>query len=188
MSEDIKYMNIKEFRKFGILQELNRLFLHPLGLVLEVIIEDDGTEKLGRIRDYREDDEGIRYANETINKFVFKEKAENFRMMKDEKHKKREEKLGYVIQPIPAGCSHCGHSRVNIKDDIWLCPGMQGSPMHRFGLNDVDECFKASDIRFEAFLKKAGCTLEEYHEVGRKDAERRKREESEFLISKKERN
>ena len=30
-----KYMPIKEFRERGYLQELNRRFLHPLGLALE---------------------------------------------------------------------------------------------------------------------------------------------------------
>jgi len=56
----IKRMNIKEFRELGFLQEANRLFFHPLGLALEVIIEDDsGETRLGGIWDYRDDPEGI---------------------------------------------------------------------------------------------------------------------------------
>ena len=58
----IRYMPVKEFRREGYLQELNRQFLHPLGLALEVIVEDDGSETLGGIWDYRSDPEGIRYA------------------------------------------------------------------------------------------------------------------------------
>lgn len=40
MSADIKHMPIGEFRSEGYLQELNRLFLHPLGLALEVTVMD----------------------------------------------------------------------------------------------------------------------------------------------------
>ena len=58
---DIVYLPVKEFRREGYLQELNRLFLHPLGLALEVIVEEDGTETLGGIWDYRNDIDGIRY-------------------------------------------------------------------------------------------------------------------------------
>ena len=35
----MKYMNIKEFRDTGYLHELNRLFLHPLGLAMEISID-----------------------------------------------------------------------------------------------------------------------------------------------------
>jgi hypothetical protein len=56
--EDIKRIDIKEFRSLGFLQEVNRKFFHPLGLALEVIIEADGTEKIGGIWDYRDDPEG----------------------------------------------------------------------------------------------------------------------------------
>lgn len=40
----IKKIDIKEFRESGYLQELNRTFLHPLGLALEVEIDDKGNE------------------------------------------------------------------------------------------------------------------------------------------------
>lgn len=58
LQEESKTMQISEFRKLGYLQELNRLFLHPLGLSLFVIVEDEtGNEIIGGIKDYRE--EGI---------------------------------------------------------------------------------------------------------------------------------
>lgn len=76
MSDNMKqkYMNIKEFREKGYLQELNRKFLHPLGLALEVIIDDNGVEKLGGIWDSRDDLEGFVYDlknsdNDRIKKF-----------------------------------------------------------------------------------------------------------------------
>ena len=57
---DVKRIDIKEFREKGFLQEANRLFFHPLGLALEVIInEEDGSETLGGVWDYRDDPEGM---------------------------------------------------------------------------------------------------------------------------------
>jgi hypothetical protein len=66
MSEkvEIKRIDIKEFREKGYLFELNRRFLHPLGMALEVIISDEtGKESLGGIWDYRDDPEGIIFVN-----------------------------------------------------------------------------------------------------------------------------
>lgn len=60
----IRRMTVKAFRAQGYLQELNRLFMHPLGLALEVIVDDDGTERFGRVWDYRHDSEGIIYGDE----------------------------------------------------------------------------------------------------------------------------
>jgi hypothetical protein len=64
---DIKRMSIKEFRSLGFLQEANRLFFHPLGLALEVTI-DDGTDEecLGGIWDYREDEVGMVFGPDMI--------------------------------------------------------------------------------------------------------------------------
>lgn len=59
---DIKRIDIKEFREKGFLQEANRLFFHPLGLALEVQVDENtGKETLGGIWDYREDPEGMIY-------------------------------------------------------------------------------------------------------------------------------
>jgi hypothetical protein len=103
MSEEIKYIDIIEFREKGYLQEVNRRFFHPLGLALEVVVEADGTERLGRIWDYREDSEGIYYdfANrddESVR--VFKSKKEfidNEFMVRSDK---RMEKLGFIVEDI----------------------------------------------------------------------------------------
>lgn len=60
MSDDgIKRMDAKEFREGGFLHEVNRLCLHPLGLALEVVVNDDGSETLGGVWDYRDDPEGM---------------------------------------------------------------------------------------------------------------------------------
>lgn len=57
----IKTISVKEFRALGYLQELNRLFLHPLGLAMGVEVDEDGNEEFGEIWDYRDDPEGIVY-------------------------------------------------------------------------------------------------------------------------------
>ena len=66
MTEEIKKMDIKEFREKGFLQEVNRQFFHPLGLALEIIIDEDGNYALGGIWDYREDPEGMFFSNNVI--------------------------------------------------------------------------------------------------------------------------
>lgn len=98
MSE-VKRIDIKEFREKGYLQELNRQFLHPLGLALEIIIDGE-SEKLGGIWDYRDDPEGIHFVNKTSNGTNFKIKADFVKSVFDTKKVLREKKLGYVIQPV----------------------------------------------------------------------------------------
>jgi len=66
---EIKRIDIKEFREKGFFQEVNREFFHPLGLALEVIKNDEtGEETLGRIWDYRDDDEGMFFSSAMISK------------------------------------------------------------------------------------------------------------------------
>jgi hypothetical protein len=66
--EKVKHIDIKEFREKGFLQEVNRQFFHPLGLALEIIIDDDTGEvvSLGGVWDYRDDPEGMFYGNDLL--------------------------------------------------------------------------------------------------------------------------
>ena len=81
MSDEIKRIDIAEFRRLGFLQEVNRQFFHPLGLALEVVVDDchhpdveagsfpavrcelcgenGKVESLGGVWDHRDDPEGI---------------------------------------------------------------------------------------------------------------------------------
>lgn len=95
MSE-VKYINVKEFREFGYLQELNRQFLHPMGLALSVEVDDDGEESLNGIWDYRDDPEGIAYGPEVMET----EKADRVREEATRRAPDRQEALGYWIQPL----------------------------------------------------------------------------------------
>lgn len=94
-SGNIQSLPVREFREFGYLQELNRRFLHPLGLALEVIVNQDGTEVLGAIWDGRDDSEGFVYGPDTM-------EAEKTQRVSEELRKRkhiRSQKLGFVIQP-----------------------------------------------------------------------------------------
>ncbi len=103
MEKEIKKIDIKEFREKGYLQELNRRFLHPLGLALEVIVNDDGTEQLSGIWDFREDKEEIYYniANSEIERKTKFQINKNF---VDNELKTRceirKQALGFDIEPI----------------------------------------------------------------------------------------
>lgn len=98
MPDEIKRIDIKEFREFGFLQEANRLFFHPLGLALEIKIEDDGAEKLGGIWDYRDNLGGITFADLSDSKDA--EKARRVSELLADKSTERNKILGYIIQPI----------------------------------------------------------------------------------------
>lgn len=95
----IPLMEIAEFRRLGLLQEVNRLFFHPLGLALEVSIEADGTERMGGIWDYRDDPEGMAFVDGEISL----RKAHAVAAMKAEKIPARAQLFGVIggVQPLP---------------------------------------------------------------------------------------
>jgi hypothetical protein len=104
MGTEIKRMNIKEFRESGYLQEVNRRFLHLLGLALEVTIDDNsGEEYISGVWDYREDEEGIYYdfKNSSKERIERAEQKANFIDNEIEKRRnKRIENLGSLIENI----------------------------------------------------------------------------------------
>ncbi len=91
---EIKKIAIAEFRKLGYLQELNRQFLHPLGLALEIVVEDDGVERLGGVWDCRGDPEGFLYDE------FDSEKAKSIEEIQRKRARCRFGLFGFVIQPI----------------------------------------------------------------------------------------
>ena len=98
-SNEIKKMDLTEFRDKGYLLEVNRQFFHPLGLALEVTIEDDQTvSAISGIWDYREDPEGMLFADLTDVKVS--EQADKIKADRLEKEKIRMNKYGFSIQPI----------------------------------------------------------------------------------------
>jgi len=106
--EKIKRMPIKEFRELGYLQEINRRFLHPLGLAIEICVDDDsGEETVGCIWDYRDDPDGISFglgdpvfSNEERD-FEASVKAMRIAIQENKRRPARENALGFWIEPIP---------------------------------------------------------------------------------------
>ena len=103
MEKEIKRIDIKEFREKGYLQEVNRRFLHPLGLALEVRQENDGTETLGGVWDYRENPEGMYYDifnSDSERKAKFQAKKEFIDNEFETRNKLRRQILGFSVEPI----------------------------------------------------------------------------------------
>jgi len=102
MSNKVNRIDLDEFRKKGYLQELNRQFLHPLGLALEVIIDKDTGKvtKLGGIWDFRNDPEGLIFGGQYTDDPKFAERAQNVKNEQITKHHERKKRLGYVVQEV----------------------------------------------------------------------------------------
>lgn len=92
----VPYVPVADFRAMGLLQEVNRLVLHPLGMALETKTFSDGSEHLGGIWDFRDDPEGIIFDND----YAKPEKARDVANMLEAKGVTRHATLGYVIQPL----------------------------------------------------------------------------------------
>ena len=90
-----KHLDIEEFVEFGYLHELNRQFLHPLGLALE-ITDDDGTHRLSGVQDFRDDPEGIIFAPGTLDEA----KARRVALKQAERLPSRYNALGFFVQGV----------------------------------------------------------------------------------------
>jgi hypothetical protein len=97
---EVKRIDIKEFRELGYLFEANRQFFHPLGLALEINIDDKGNETLSGVWDYRDDPEGMLYDDKLMSSDAAKTKFEFVNTQFEEKAKYRLEKFGFDVQPI----------------------------------------------------------------------------------------
>ncbi len=102
----INYMDIGEFRDKGYLQEINRQFLHPLGLALEISHEvDDETGEegpwiLGGIWDYRSDPEGMLFGDDYLGTEEAQKKAAFVDLERTTKALERHKRLGFDVQPL----------------------------------------------------------------------------------------
>lgn len=97
-ASEVKRIPIKEFRALGFVQEINRRVLHPCGLALEVIVDEEtGEESFGGIWDYREDPEGLIFADGVLSM----EKADHVAQSISVHEAIRRERFGWVVQPVP---------------------------------------------------------------------------------------
>lgn len=106
--DPVRRMDLTEFVEKGFLFEINRRFLHPMGLALEVVehfMEDGGPRmiSLGGVWDYRSDPEGMRYGEPPEDPIWItrRQKAAAVQAAEQERHPTREAALGFVVQPIP---------------------------------------------------------------------------------------
>lgn len=104
-----KRLTPQEFREQGYLRELNRQFLHPLGMALEVIGPteeevaggNDFPEFFGGVWDYREDPEGMAFDESMLATPQALEQARAVRALRAAKVATRLAKLGFDVQPVP---------------------------------------------------------------------------------------
>lgn len=92
-------MDVAEFARRGYLQEVNRRFLHPLGLALAVDMTEDGTATIAGVWDARDDPEGF-----IFNAFT-DESAAKAAFVDAEMAKRAEARFrawGNIVQPIEA--------------------------------------------------------------------------------------
>lgn len=93
------YNAAKFLNDTGLLFEINRQVLHPLGLALSVSIQKDRTVVFGGILDCRHDPEGWIFADEELQDGARKLQA----YMGEHGNKAlitREKALGFVVQPL----------------------------------------------------------------------------------------
>ena len=91
----MKELDIKEFYEKGYLQELNRLFLHPLGLVLTIKLnKNTGKLELDKILDYR--DREVKFSKEGLDR----QRYEHIKKEWEDRAVLRQKALGFIIQPI----------------------------------------------------------------------------------------
>jgi hypothetical protein len=85
-------LSAAELRESGLLHEINRLLLHPVGLALYV---DPAQDTIG-VYDDRQDPEGWYYHEDTLSP----EKATAVAELIEQRGPARFEALGYVVQPL----------------------------------------------------------------------------------------
>lgn len=97
----IRRMSVADFRREGFLQELNRQFMHPLGLALEVVVDHEtGGERFGLVWDYREDAEGMSFGDGELDAASAARGVE-IAALRARKAEARRRLLGYEVQPLP---------------------------------------------------------------------------------------
>lgn len=94
----MEYVNGNEFRDEGYLLELNRRFLHPLGMALEVDYATEGKDPSiqMRVQDFRNDSEGI-WMTLTPEDVQRGRKVRNVELSRASARRRR---LGFWTQPL----------------------------------------------------------------------------------------
>ena len=155
-----KYLDLRELIDSGVLQEANRQFFHPLGLALEVMVEDDGRITcISGVWDYREDPEGVMFGANFINNDRSRAKAEAVERLRRSKVKTRMN-LGCDsrgVQPI------LGFSEVGTSREVALA-GMLGDALRRVAIL-AKGCRKLHAFAADGVVSWSLVSKETLHEV-----------------------
>lgn len=99
----MKYIDLREFKDLGYLQEVNRRFFHPLGLAMAVSCKN-GEDKVvfTGIVDSRGEEDGFIFDERCMDSKIeeYEDKAMFIQGEWERKCEKRRINLGYEIQPI----------------------------------------------------------------------------------------
>lgn len=136
-------MRPENFRELGLLQEVNRLVLHPCGIALT--LEADGDSL--RVKDCRSQPERARFAFRDLAAAIAK--ADSVEALADELRRERERAFGASVQPIPG---RLNAERVSLAADdetVDLCLGLAVEAVEWAGLSRDD-----GDRLVEAILLK----------------------------------
>lgn len=90
---DLPTVPVEELRSLGVISEVNRRLLHPIGLAL-------GVNAFGEIMvlDGRDDPEGFLFEPSADEEIA--EKADRFRREEEARFPARAAALGYIVQPL----------------------------------------------------------------------------------------
>ena len=97
-TNDLEELDIKTFVELGLLQEINRLILHPIGMALKVDVDKEGEYTLGGVV-ITDDPKGIVFTDEKVSSEGFQRKCEQLDSLRNKAKTARMEKLGYFVQP-----------------------------------------------------------------------------------------
>lgn len=142
---EIRYVDTGQFIEDGYLQEVNRQFLHPLGLALELTPsgEDlgpvvgaaidalvDAGYMVAQVWDYRDDPEGIVFADSTLAQPETRRKAENVLKECIARRDDRVSLVGQWVQRVPSV-----HAELLAVSPTEEAPGVSGN----FQKDEVEE-------------------------------------------------
>lgn len=95
----MKRISMEEFQTKGYLQEVNRLFFHPLGLSLTITInKETGKKTLGPINDFRDEKGGVVFVSTSGSNFIRRVKA--IQRIITKLSQVRQKFHGFIIQPL----------------------------------------------------------------------------------------
>lgn len=98
-SVTVRELPVRRFRELGLVHEINRLILHPIGMSMSVNIDPTTNEEsFGPVWDCLDDPEGIYFGDD----YLDGRKAERVALLIELRGVARMQALGYVVQPVPA--------------------------------------------------------------------------------------